>query len=146
IPILNIPMIHFIVQEAVASGIKNILFVTSEGKSELENYFKPNLALEKFLKEKGKKNELNQLHEINEMAKIESVIQDQQLGLGHAVLTAEKWVGQDSFAVLLGDDIVWGDQPATLQLMQVSQKLKGASVIGVMNVEQSETNKYGIVD
>jgi UTP--glucose-1-phosphate uridylyltransferase len=145
IPIINVPMIHYIVEEAVESGVEQIVFVTSSGKVNVEDYFDRNLALETFLEKNKKYKELELIQKIGSMVEITSVRQKEQLGLGHAVLCAKDIVGNETFAVLLGDDIVVNKHPATKQLMDVSVKHGGASVIGVMEVPRSETNKYGIV-
>jgi UTP--glucose-1-phosphate uridylyltransferase len=145
IPIINIPMIHYVVQEAVESGIEQIVFVTSSGKFSVEDYFDRNLALENFLEANNKLKELELIRNIGTMVEITSVRQKEQLGLGHAVLCAKNVVGDEPFAVLLGDDIVINKKPATRQLIDISHKHKEATVIGVMEVLQSETSKYGIV-
>lgn len=145
IPIINVPMIHYIVQEAVESGIEQIIFVTSSGKFSVEDYFDRNLALENFLERNGKTKELELVRKIGTMVDITSVRQKEQLGLGHAVLCARDVIGNEPFAVLLGDDLVVNKKPATKQLMEVSLAHRGANVIGVMEVPKNETNKYGIV-
>lgn len=145
IPILNVPMIHHIVVEAVESGIEQIIFVTSAGKFAVEDYFDRNLELEAFLEKAGKTKELEMIRKIGTMVDVTSVRQKEQLGLGHAVLMAQELVGNETFAVLLGDDIVMNDIPCTKQLMDVSSRHDGAPVIGVMNVPREDTSKYGIV-
>jgi len=145
IPILNVPMIHHIVLEAVESGIEQIIFVTSSGKFAVEDYFDRNLELEAFLESHGKINELELIRKIGTMVDVTSVRQKEQLGLGHAVLMAQELVGKETFAVLLGDDIVKNDIPCTRQLMEVSRRHHGAPVIGVMEVPRQDTSKYGIV-
>ncbi|MBY0516103.1 MAG: UTP--glucose-1-phosphate uridylyltransferase [Bacteriovoracaceae bacterium] len=145
IPILNVPMIHHIVTEAVESGIEQIIFVTSAGKFAVEDYFDRNLELEAFLERAGKIKELELIRKIGTMVDVTSVRQKEQLGLGHAVLMAKELVGKDPFAVLLGDDIVKNKVPCTQQLMDVSSQFDGAPVIGVMNVPREHTSKYGIV-
>jgi UTP--glucose-1-phosphate uridylyltransferase len=145
IPIINIPMIHYIVKEAVQSGIEQIIFVTSTGKFSVEDYFDRNHELEAFLASHNKHKELEMIKEIGSMVDVTSVRQKEQLGLGHAVLAAKDLVGNDCFAVLLGDDIVINDKPATRQLMEISSKFNDAPVIGVMEVDPEDTSKYGIV-
>lgn len=145
IPILNVPMIHHIVLEAVESGIEQIIFVTSAGKFSVEDYFDRNLELEAFLEKAGKTKELEMIRKIGTMVDVTSVRQKEQLGLGHAVLMAKELVGNDTFAVLLGDDIVKNPIPCTKQLMDVSARHGGATVIGVMEVPKADTSKYGIV-
>ncbi len=145
LPILNIPMIHYIVKEAVEAGIEQIIFVTSSGKSSVENFFDRNMELEAYLENNNKQKELELIREIGTMVSVTSVRQKEQLGLGHAVLMAKDLVNDEPFAVLLGDDIVINDNPAIKQLMDVSLKNNGAPVIGVMEVPKQDTNKYGIV-
>lgn len=145
LPILNIPMIHYIVKEAVEAGIEQIVFVTSSGKSSVENFFDRNMELETYLEKNNKQKELELIREIGTMVSVTSVRQKEQLGLGHAVLMAKDLINDEPFAVLLGDDIVINDNPAIKQLMDVSLKNNGAPVIGVMEVPKQDTNKYGIV-
>jgi UTP--glucose-1-phosphate uridylyltransferase len=145
LPIINTPMIHYVVQEAVDSGIEQIIFVTASGKFSVEDYFDRNLELEGFLERNNKLKELELIRRIGTMVSVTSVRQKEQLGLGHAVLMAKDMVGNEPFAILLGDDLVINQLPATKQLMDVSLKNGGAPVIGVMEVPRSETAKYGIV-
>jgi UTP--glucose-1-phosphate uridylyltransferase len=145
LPILNIPMIHYIVKEAVEAGIEQIVFVTSSGKFSVEDYFDRNMELEIYLEKNNKKKELELIREIGTMVSVTSVRQKEQLGLGHAVLMAKDLINDEPFAVLLGDDIVINDNPAIKQLMDVSLKNEGSPVIGVMEVPKQDTVKYGIV-
>ncbi len=145
LPIINVPMIHYVVQEAVDSGIDQIIFVTSSGKESIENYFDRNLELENFLEKNNKLKELELIRKIGNLVSVTSVRQKEQLGLGHAVLMAKDMVGSEPFAVLLGDDLVINDVPATKQLIDVSMKNSQSPVIGVMEVPKEETSKYGIV-
>ena len=145
IPIINVPMIHYIVQEAVEAGIEQIIFVTSSGKFSVEDYFDRNLELEAYLERNNKIKELDLIRRIGSMVEITSVRQKEQLGLGHAVLMAKNMVEGEPFAVLLGDDIIVNSKPAIKQLMEVSVDKNGASVIGVMEVPKEDTAKYGIV-
>lgn len=145
IPIINVPMIHYIVQEACEAGIEQVIFVTASGKFSVEDYFDRNQELEAFLERNNKTKELKLIQEIGSMVDVTAVRQKEQLGLGHAVLCAKNLVGNEPFAVLLGDDIVINKKPAIKQLMDVSLQNNGATVIGVMEVPKTETNKYGIV-
>jgi UTP--glucose-1-phosphate uridylyltransferase len=146
IPIINVPMIHYVVQEAVEAGIEQIVFVTSSGKYAIEDYFDRNQELEAFLERNNKIKELELIRKIGSMVSVTAVRQKEQLGLGHAVLMAKDLIGDEPFAVLLGDDIVINNtNPATRQLMKVSAENDGAPVIGVMEVPKNETQKYGIV-
>lgn len=145
IPIINVPMIHYIVQEACDAGIEQIIFVTASGKFSVEDYFDRNQELEAFLERNNKLKELELIRKIGSMVDVTAVRQKEQLGLGHAVLMAKNMIGDEPFAVLLGDDIVVNPVPAIKQLMDVSLANKGSTVIGVMEVPKNETNKYGIV-
>ncbi len=145
IPIINVPMIHYVVKEAVDAGIEQIIFVTSSGKFSVEDYFDRNQELEAFLERNNKIKELELIRKIGSMVSVTSVRQKEQLGLGHAVLMAKSMIGDEPFAVLLGDDIVINKNPAIKQLMDVSLSNNGATVIGVMEVPKSDTAKYGIV-
>src|SRR5690606_18777108 len=118
IPIINVPMIHYIVQEACEAGIEQIIFVTSSGKFAVEDYFDRNLELEAYLERNNKLKELELIQKIGSMVDVTSVRQKEQLGLGHAVLCAKSMIGNDTFAVLLGDDIVINQKPAIQQLMK----------------------------
>jgi UTP--glucose-1-phosphate uridylyltransferase len=145
IPIINVPMIHYVVQEAVDAGIEQIIFVTSSGKFSVEDYFDRNQELEAFLERNNKTKELELIRKIGSMVDVTAVRQKEQLGLGHAVLMAKNMVEGEPFAVLLGDDIVINSTPAIKQLMDVSLQNNGAPVIGVMEVPNEDTAKYGIV-
>lgn len=145
IPIINVPMIHYIVEEACEAGIEQIIFITSSGKFAVEDYFDRNLELEAFLERNNKLKELELIRKIGSMVDVTSVRQKEQLGLGHAVLCAKNMIGDEAFAVLLGDDIVINQKPAIKQLIDVSVSNNGAPVIGVMEVPKSDTSKYGIV-
>ncbi|MBC99661.1 MAG: UTP--glucose-1-phosphate uridylyltransferase [Halobacteriovoraceae bacterium] len=146
IPIVNKPMIHYAVEEAVLSGIEQIIFVTSSGKSSIEDYFDRNLELEQFLEKNGKSHLATEIREIGQMTEVTTVRQKEQLGLGHAINCAKDLIGDETFAVILADDLVVNKEPVTKQLLTISRENEGASVIGVMEVERSETYKYGIVD
>ena len=145
IPIINKPMIHYAVMEAVESGIEEVLFVTSSGKEAIENYFDRNFELEHFLEERGKEDLLKTVQDIGKKIEVCSVRQKEQLGLSHAIAYAESFTGKEPFAVILGDDLVLSEKPVTAQLKEVSSR-HGKSVIGVMEVPKEETDKYGIVD
>ncbi len=145
IPIINVPMIHYIVKEACEAGIDQVIFVTASGKFAVEDYFDRNQELEAFLERNNKLKELELIRQIGSMVNVTSVRQKEQLGLGHAVLCARSMIGDEPFAVLLGDDIVINKNPAIKQLMDLSLKHQGASVIGVMEVPKDQTSKYGIV-
>lgn len=146
IPIIDKPMIHYAVQEAVDSGIEQIIFVTSSGKTSIEDYFDRNMELEGFLDKNNKEEYRSLIENIGKMTEVLTVRQKEQLGLGHAILCAKELIGDETFAVILGDDLVIDSNPVTKQLIDCSQRNGNGSVIGVMEVNPEETNKYGIVD
>lgn len=146
IPIVDKPMIHYAVEEAVLSGIEEVIFVTSSGKEAIENYFDRNMELENFLMMNGKESERAMVEKIGKMINVITVRQKEQLGLGHAILCAESLIGNEPFAVILGDDLILGNNPVTKQLIEAANQIGTESVIGVMNVPRADTNKYGIVD
>ncbi len=145
IPIIDKPMIQYIVEECVGAGIEEIIFVSALGKEAITNHFTPSHDLENFLREKNKKDLLEVCEQVSNMAKITTVIQDNPKGLGHAVLTARKAVGNEPFAVLLGDDLIVSGVPCIKQLNTIFEQ-HGTSVIGVMEVPAQDVSKYGIVD
>ena len=149
IPIIDHPAIHYIVEEVIAAGIEEVIFVTSKGKSSLEDYFDPSPNLENWLRKRGKNELADRIHRIGRMCEVISVRQKEPLGLGHAIHCARDIVGNESFAVCLGDEIFppWGSnkEPALKTLVEWSSKL-GVSTVGVMEVAREETSSYGIVD
>ncbi len=145
IPIINLPMIHYVVEEAILSGIEQVIFITSSGKHDIEDYFDRNFELEDFLYKNGKTKELELIQKIGKMVEVTSIRQKEQLGLGHAVLCAKELVGNEPFAVILGDEIVRGPNPVTKQLIEVANNNNGGNVIAVMEIDPKETYKYGVV-
>lgn len=145
IPIINLPMIHYVVEEAILSGIEQVVFITASGKNAIEDYFDRNFDLEDFLIKNGKIKELELVQQIGKMVEVTSIRQKEQLGLGHAVLCAKDVVGNEPFAVILGDEIVRGPNPVTKQLIEVSEKYNGTNVVGVMEIDPKETFRYGVV-
>jgi len=144
IPIVDVPMIQLIVEEAVKSGIQDIILVTARHKEAIENHFDYNYELEDNL-EKKNKFELAQISQsIAKMCNIISIRQKMPLGLGHAVLCAAPIIGNEPFAVLLGDDLIDSQVPCTRQLIDIYEANQ-ASVVGVMEVPEAEVSKYGIV-
>lgn len=146
IPIINKPMIHYAVMEAVKAKVEEVIFVTSTGKEAIENYFDRNLELESFLIKAGKEEMAAEMKKIGTMIEVVSVRQKEQLGLGHAIACAKACVGSETFGVILGDDLILSDSPVVEQLYKVSEERSGASVIGVMEVPREQTFRYGIVD
>ena len=144
LPIVDKPMIQFIIEEAVNSGIEEIVLITAGHKKSVEDYFAPHPGLEGSLTRSGKLDLAEQVRALGRICRITPVIQEQPLGLGHAVLMAEKVVGKEPFAVILPDDMIDGKVPCTLQLIDVFVKQK-MSVVGVMQVAEQDVSKYGIV-
>ncbi|NPA12829.1 MAG: UTP--glucose-1-phosphate uridylyltransferase GalU [Aquificae bacterium] len=145
-PIVDKPIIQYIVEEAVASGIETIIFVTGRHKRAIEDHFDYSPELEYSLMKSGKEEYVEIIRQISDMADFVFIRQKEQLGLGHAVLTAEPLVGDEPFAVLLGDELIINEEkPGISQLIEVYQKF-GKSVLGTTEVSKEETNKYGIVD
>lgn len=145
LPIVDKPGIQYIVEEAIKSGIEEILIITGRNKTSIINHFDRAIELEYNLKEKNKLDLLKKVEEITDMAKLHYVRQIEPKGLGHAILCAKTFVGNEPFAVLLGDDIVDADEPCVGQLANVYEKF-GGSVLGVQRVNPDQVNKYGIVD
>ena len=144
LPIVDKPTIQFIVEEAIASGIEDNLIVTGKSKRPIEDHFDSNIELEANLREKGK-NELLELVQETTGLRIHFVRQSYPLGLGHAVLQAKAFVGDEPFGVMLGDDLMEDEVPLTKQLMDAYERTH-ASNIAVMEVPHKETSKYGIID
>lgn len=144
LPIYNKPVIHYVVDEAVNAGVENVIFVTSKEKTALEDYFDHHYALEDVLERTGKKELLKTVQELAHYVNVISVRQKCQLGFGHAVLTAKPVVGNEPFAVMVGDDILLGKDCGLKELIDVAEK-ENKPVIGVMEVDPSMVCKYGIV-
>ncbi len=144
LPIYNKPVIQYVVEEAMVSGISDVIFVTNRDKTVIEDHFDYNLQLESVLERSGKKDLLEQVRFVAEMVNIMAVRQKKQLGLGHAVLCAESLVANEPFAVMVGDDVLFGDVPGVRQLMKVAEA-ENKPVIGVMEVAPDKVNKYGII-
>ncbi|MFJ7363437.1 UTP--glucose-1-phosphate uridylyltransferase GalU [Peribacillus frigoritolerans] len=145
LPIVDKPTIQYIVEEAVASGIKDIIIVTGKGKRAIEDHFDYAPELEQNLLEKGKVELLNKVQYSSKLANIHYIRQKEPKGLGHAVWCARKFIGDEPFAVLLGDDIVQSETPCLKQLINQFEETKN-SVIGVQTVPKEVTNRYGIID
>lgn len=145
LPIIDKPTIQYIVEEAVSSGIEEILIITNSQKSSIENHFDRSWELEGFLASRNKKEELELVKKVSNIANVYSVRQKEQRGLGHAILCAKAFVGDEPFAVLLGDDVVYNpDRPAIKQLIDYFDNVQ-ASIVGVQEVEYDSLNKYGII-
>lgn len=147
LPIIDIPSIQLIVEEAANSGIEEILIITSGTKSAIENHFDINFELEERLKGSHKDKQVQLIRDIAQMANIHYIRQKEPKGLGHAIFCAKTFVGDEPFAVLLGDDIVYnkkGDKPATEQLIEAYDKTQSC-ILGVQKVAKENVDKYGIV-
>ncbi|HEY5647933.1 MAG TPA: UTP--glucose-1-phosphate uridylyltransferase GalU [Nitrospiria bacterium] len=144
IPLVDKPLIQYVVEEAVASGIREIIIVTGRGKRAIEDHFDYSIELEQTLEKTGKKTLLKQVRDIPEMAEFSYVRQKEARGLGHAILCARHLVGDEPFVVLLGDDIISGTVPAIRQMLQVHNRYQGP-VLGIQPVPKSETQLYGII-
>ena len=145
LPILDTPTIQYIVEEAVAAGIEDIIIVTGKHKRAIEDHFDSQLELELNLKEKNKTDLLEKVEHSTHLANIFYVRQKAPRGLGHAIWTAKQFIGDEPFAVLLGDDIVDAEIPAIKQLMDVYEQT-GTSVIGAKTVTEEDTERYGIIE
>lgn len=145
LPIVDKPTIQYIVEEAVASGIEDILIITGRGKRAIEDHFDHTLEVELLLEQKGNLDLLDLVHNISNMVDIHYVRQKQPRGLGHAVYCARKFIGDEPFAVLLGDDVIVSKTPCLKQLMEVYHN-EGGSVLGVQRVGLADVSKYGIVE
>ncbi|MET2869738.1 UTP--glucose-1-phosphate uridylyltransferase GalU [Exiguobacterium profundum] len=145
LPIVNKPTIQFIVEEAVASGIEDIIIVTGKNKRAIEDHFDRALELEQNLESKGKTRLLESVRHSSNLANIHYIRQQEPKGLGHAIWCARKFIGDEPFAVLLGDDIIESDVPATKQLID-QYEAHDRSIIGVQRVPYEMTNRYGIID
>jgi len=143
--VVDKPQIQYVAEECVASGIEHIIIVTGKGKHSIEDHFDNAPVLERFLEDKGKKDQIDVVRNISNMVQVSYTRQKEPLGLGHAVLVAKDLVGDEPFAVLLGDVLIPGDNPATKQLIDVYEAT-GTGAIAVEEVPRERTHLYGIVD
>lgn len=144
LPIVDKPTIQYIVEEAVASGIEDILIISGRGKRAIEDHFDKSYELEEILAKRGKKALLEDVKSISELANIHYIRQKEPKGLGDAIYCARRFIADEPFAVLLGDDLIQSDPPCLKQLMEIYSELK-ASVIAVNDVPFEEVSKYGII-
>jgi UTP--glucose-1-phosphate uridylyltransferase len=144
LPLVDKPAIQYIVEEAIASGIESILIVTGRNKKAIEDHFDKAVELESILESKGKFGLLREVQAISDLADIHFIRQKEPLGLGHAILCAQQFIGDEPFAVLLGDDIMISEPPALSQLMKVYET-EGKQVVGVKPVPREDVHKYGII-
>ena len=144
LPLVDKPMIQYVVEEAAASGLAEIIIVTGRGKRAIEDHFDAAFELEYYLNDRGKVDELAQIKTISELASLSYVRQKEPLGLGHAILCARSLVGGEPFAVFLGDDIIRAAQPCMLQLLQVFERYAGP-VLAVERVPRERLSQYGVI-
>ena len=144
LPLVDKPVIQYAVEEAVASGIEQVLIVTSSQKRAIEDHFDIDFELEQLLEQRGDVEMLRKIRHISDLAQVAYVRQKEQLGLGHAVLVAKELVGHEPFAVILSDDVVAGDRPCIGQLIQAYEQTH-SSVVAVMEVPAEETRRYGVI-
>lgn len=145
LPIVDKPTIQYIIEEAIESGIEDIIIVTGKGKRAIEDHFDHSFELEQNLLEKGKLELLDEVQKSSKMVDIHYIRQKEPKGLGHAIWCARKFVGDEPFAVLLGDDIVQAEKPCLKQMLEQYDRYN-ASILGVQTVEPNEVSRYGIVD
>ncbi|GIP16507.1 UTP--glucose-1-phosphate uridylyltransferase [Paenibacillus montaniterrae] len=145
LPIVDKPTLQYIIEEAVESGIDEILIITGRNKKSIEDHFDKSVELELELEAKGKVELLKEVRKISNMVNIHYIRQKEPKGLGHAIYCAKSFIGNEPFAVLLGDDIVYSDTPCLKQLIDVYEYYN-SSILGVQQVEHKDIHKYGIVD
>ena len=145
LPLINKPLIQYSVEEAINSGIEQIIIITARGKQAIEDYFDRSSELENVLEQKGATNLLREVRELSNLADISYIKQKEQLGLGHAILTAKDVIGEEPFAVLLPDDIIDSKVPALKQMIEVYEQYK-TNIIAVERISSKDTIKYGIIE
>ena len=145
LPLVDKPIIQYVIEEAVALGLSSIIIVTGKGKNAIEDHFDVSYDLERHLEARGQAGQLKQVREISSMISVSYVRQGEQLGLGHAVLQARDLVGDEPFAVMLGDDIIDAPVPCMKQMMDVFESY-GGPVVAVQQVPKAEISAYGVID
>jgi UTP--glucose-1-phosphate uridylyltransferase len=145
LPLVDKPIIQYGVEEAVASGVDNIILVTGRGKNAIEDHFDVSVELETFLETRGKKDLLAEIRKISNLINFSYVRQGEPLGLGHAVLVTRPLVGDEPFAVILGDDVIDASPPALQQMIRVFEEVQGP-VLAVERVPRTDVSAYGIID
>ena len=145
LPLVDKPIIQYGVEEAVASGVDNIILVTGRGKNAIEDHFDVSVELETFLESRGKKELLAEIRKISNLINFSYVRQGEPLGLGHAVLVTRALVGDEPFAVILGDDVIDANPPALRQMIDVFQDVQGP-VLAIERVPRADVSSYGIID
>jgi UTP--glucose-1-phosphate uridylyltransferase len=144
LPLVDKPIIQYGVEEAVASGVDNIIIVTGRGKNAIEDHFEVNIELESFLQQRGKTELLDEIRKISNMINVAYVRQGEPLGLGHAVLVTENLVGNEPFAVILADDVIDATPPALKQMINVFEQVDGP-VLAVERVPVDQISNYGVI-
>jgi UTP--glucose-1-phosphate uridylyltransferase len=145
LPIVDKPTLQYIIEEAVASGIEEILIITGRNKKSIEDHFDKSVELELELEAKGKADLLAEVRKISEMANIYYIRQKEPRGLGHAIYCAQSFISNEPFAVLLGDDIVYAQKPCLQQMLEIHQQYQ-TTILGVQEVPPEDVNKYGIIE
>ncbi len=144
LPLVDKPIIQYAVEEAMASGIENLVIITGRGKTAIEDHFDVSYELEKILEERGKSDLLNRVRTVSEMVHLAYIRQKEALGLGHAILVARPLVNDEPFAVLLGDDVIVSEVPCIRQMLDIYERYH-TSVVALMEVPEEETGRYGII-
>lgn len=144
LPLVDKPLIQYVMEEAVLSGIRNVTVVTGRGKNAIEDHFDVSYELESVLKQRGKEEQLAEIRRISNMVDVTYVRQREALGLGHAILMSREVVGGEAFAVMLGDDIIDAEVPCLKQMMSLFEKLQ-SSIIATCAVPESDVSHYGII-
>ncbi len=145
LPLVDKPLIQYVIEEALHSGVDNIIIITGRGKNAIEDHFDVSFELEKTLEERGNLDLLEIVRDVSSMANLAYVRQKQTLGLGHAVLTARDLIGSEPFAVLLGDDIIDSEIPCLKQMIEVYERYDGAPVLAVQEVEGEAISRFGVI-
>lgn len=145
LPIVDKPTLQYIIEEAVLSGIEEVLIITGRNKSSIENHFDKSVELELELESKGKLELLEEVRKVSDLVNIHYIRQKEPKGLGHAIYCAKSFIGNEPFAVLLGDDIVHSEKPCLKQMIEAYDRYK-TTILGVQEVDKADVNKYGIVE
>jgi len=145
LPLVDKPLIQYVVEEAVASGIESVIIVTGRGKTAIEDHFDVSFELETLLRERGREHDLKETRAVSELTRVSYVRQNEALGLGHAILQARDLVGDEPFAVMLSDDIIDSRVPALRQLLDVYEKYE-SPVVAAMPVEGDAISRFGALD
>lgn len=144
LPLVDKPIIQYVVEEALQSGIENIILVTGRGKNAIEDHFDVSYELEKILEERGRHDLLEVVRQVSDLIHVSYVRQKEALGLGHAILMARELVGEEPFAVLLGDDIIHASVPCLRQMLEVHESFPG-SLIAIQEVPRESISNYGVI-